>query len=266
MTTKTLALDISGALQSTVDRSVAVGLKLLIFIVIVALGLLVARLLGRFTDRTLDRLRLNAAARRSGVTRWTGRYRPSELAARLVGAGVLLLALQGGFAVFGPNPVSELIAGIVRWLPRAFVGLVLVVVAASIGRALYEIVDGALGRLVYGPVLARATQVVVVALGVIAAVNQIGIATTVTEPVLIAVLGTVGGILVVGLGGGLIQPMRQRWERLLNRADADRARLRAAGTLVQPPYQARVATPGQDVQRAPTPTEPPRVRAPGSVL
>ena len=43
---------------------------------------------------------------------------------------------------------------------------------------------------------------VIVGLGVIAALNQIGVATTVTTPVLIAVLATGGGVIVVGVGGG----------------------------------------------------------------
>ena len=48
----------------------------------------------------------------------------------------------------------------------------------------------------------------------IAALNQVGIATTVTQPVLIAVLATVAGILIVGVGGGLVRPMQQRWDAL----------------------------------------------------
>jgi hypothetical protein len=56
---------------------------------------------------------------------------------------------------------------------------------------------------------------------VIAALSQIGIAIAVTLPVLITVLATVGGILVVGVGGGLITPMRQRWERWLNHAEQE---------------------------------------------
>ena len=282
MTTKTFALDVGGTVQGTVDRSVAIGLKVLMFAAILAIGWVVAKLLRRLTGRILDRLRFDALAVRSGVARWTGRYRAGELAARFVYHAVVLFVAQAGFSVFGPNPVSDLISGILRWLPKAFVALVLVVVAASIGRAGYEIVDGALGRLPYGPILARTSQVIISALGAVAALNQIGVATTVTEPVLITVLATVGGILVVGLGGGLIQPMRHRWERLLTRAQADSARLRtpSAGTFVQPAYQAKVATPGQDLQRpparpaepapasepAPTATAAPAVRPPGSVL
>ena len=62
--------------------------------------------------------------------------------------------------------------------------------------------------------------------GIIAALNQVGIALTVTLPVLIAVLGTIAGILVVGVGGGLIKPMQNRWEDYLTRAEREGRNLR----------------------------------------
>jgi hypothetical protein len=64
---------------------------------------------------------------------------------------------------------------------------------------------------------------------VIAALNQVGIATTVTTPVLIAVLATVAGILIVGVGGGLVKPMQQRWEGWLQRAAAESQMIRERG-------------------------------------
>ena len=104
------------------------------------------------------------------------------------------------------------------WLPRAFVAIVIVVVAAAIANAVRDLVTGALGGLSYGKVLADLTAIFILALGVIAALNQVGIATTVTTPVLIAVLATVAGILIVGVGGGLVKPMQSRWDGWLDRA------------------------------------------------
>jgi hypothetical protein len=54
-----------------------------------------------------------------------------------------------------------------------------------------------------------------------------GIAVTVTLPVLVAVLATIGGILVVGVGGGLIRPMQARWENYLSSAEREGRELRA---------------------------------------
>ena len=53
------------------------------------------------------------------------------------------------------------------------------------------------------------------------------IATTVTTPILIAVLSAVVGVIVVGVGGGLIRPMSQRWETYLNKAEEEAPRVKA---------------------------------------
>jgi hypothetical protein len=43
---------------------------------------------------------------------------------------------------------------------------------------------------------------------------------------LIAVLATIGGILVVGVGGGLIRPMQDRWARYLDTAEQESRNIR----------------------------------------
>ena len=63
-------------------------------------------------------------------------------------------------------------------------------------------------------------------LGIVAALNQVGVATTVTTPVLITILATVGGVIVVGVGGGLIRPMQQRWEGYLSTAEREAPRIK----------------------------------------
>ena len=70
-------------------------------------------------------------------------------------------------------------------------------------------------------------SVFILGLGIIAALNQVGIATTVTTPVLIAVLATVAGILIVGVGGGLVRPMQSRWEQYLETMSQETGRIKA---------------------------------------
>jgi hypothetical protein len=134
---------------------------------------------------------------------------------------VLLVALQLAFGVFGPNPISHLITSVIAFLPRLAVAIALVVVASTIAHAVKGLVTNAIGGLSYANLLANAAKVFVIALGVIAALNQVGVALTVTLPVLIAVLATASGILIVGAGGGLIKPAQARWERLLEATDTE---------------------------------------------
>ncbi|MEV0005426.1 hypothetical protein AB0H28_24500 [Micromonospora sp. NPDC050980] len=205
-------------------RSVMLFLpKAVAFIAILVVGWLVAKAVRKLVDKVLERVHFDRAVERGGIKTALARskYDASDIVAKLAYYGVLLVTLQLAFGIWGPNPISDLIAGVVAWLPRAFVAIVIVVVAAAIARAVKDIISSALGGLSYGRVLANLASVFILGLGVIAALNQIGVATAVTTPVLIAVLATVGGILVVGVGGGLVRPMQSRWESWLTRAEEE---------------------------------------------
>ncbi|PMR57582.1 hypothetical protein C1A38_29180 [Verrucosispora sp. ts21] len=193
------------------------------FVAILVAGWLIAKAVLKLTDRLLERVGFDRAVERGGIRRAlaNSRYDASDIVARLAYYGVLLLTLYLAFGIWGPNPISDLIAGVIAWLPRAFVAIVIVVVAAAIASAVKDIISGALGGLSYGRLLATIASAFILGLGIIAALNQIGVATAVTTPVLIAVLATVGGILVVGVGGGLVRPMQSRWESWLSRAEQE---------------------------------------------
>jgi hypothetical protein len=197
--------------------------KALAFVAILVAGWLVAKAARRIVERMLERVGFDRMVERGGVRSALARspYDASGIVAKLASFGVLLLTLYLAFGIWGPNPISDLIGGIIAWLPRAFVAIVIVVVAAAIARAVKDIIGSALGGLSYGGILANVASVFIIGLGVIAALNQVGIATTVTTPVLVAVLATVGGILVVGVGGGLVRPMQARWESWLSRAEQE---------------------------------------------
>ncbi|TQM38978.1 mechanosensitive ion channel family protein [Pseudonocardia cypriaca] len=211
-------------------RTVAVFVpQLLLFLVILLIGWLIAKALRKVTDTVLERLHFDRAVERGGIGRALARskYDASDLIAMVVYYAVLLLTLQLAFGVWGPNPISALLTGIVAFLPRIAVAIIIVVVASAIAAAVKDLVMSVTGGLSYGNVVANIASVFIIALGVIAALSQIGVAVAVTLPVLITVLATVGGILIVGVGGGLIRPMQQRWERWLDRAEQEAPMARA---------------------------------------
>src|SRR3954470_18731117 len=221
-------MDLSRGL-SDMWRSVLLFLpKALAFIAILAVGYLVARLVRTAVAKLLHRLGFDRAVDRGALGRVlrNGAISASDLCAKIAFYAVLLFALQLAFGIWGPNPVSDLLTALIGWLPRAFVAIVIVVVAAAIAGAAHDLIAGALGGLPYGRILARAAAVLIVALGVIAALDQVRIATSVTQPLLIAVLATVAGVTIVGVGGGLVRPMQHRWEGWLDKATTESAAIR----------------------------------------
>ncbi|MFL1432624.1 MULTISPECIES: mechanosensitive ion channel family protein [unclassified Nocardiopsis] len=238
---------------TTAWQAVASFVPLLVgFLVVLVLGWIIAWFVGKGVGKALHRVGLDRALHRGGVGEYFERsnWSASELCGRIIYYVALLFVFTLAFNVFGPNPVSTLLNDVIAWIPRGIVALVIVVVAAMIAKAVRDIITGALGGLSYGRLLANLAAVAILALGIIAALNQMGIATTVTTPVLIAVLATVGGVLVVGVGGGLIRPMQSRWERWLDRAEEETGRLADKGS-----YEAgRQAA--MDRPAATTPAEP----------
>lgn len=195
--------------------------KVLLFLVILLVGWIIAKLLEKAVDALLERVGFDRLVERGGVGRMMSHsgYDPSSLAAKLVYLAVLIITLQLAFGVFGPNPISDLLASIVAWLPLAFVAIIIIVIAVYLAGIVRDIIQGSLGSTSYGRFLAIAAYAFIIALGVIAALGQMGVAVIVTGPILIAVLATIGGIAVVGLGGGLVMPMQRRWERILSNAE-----------------------------------------------
>ena len=202
--------------------------KLLLFLVILVIGIIIAKVLAKAVNAVLERVGLDRAIERGGIARVMERskYDASDILAKIVYYFVLLFTLQLAFSAFGPNPISVLLTAIIAFLPKLFIAIIIVVVAAAIAAGAKSLIEGTLGGLSYGRVLANIAFVFILGLGIIAALNQVGIATTVTTPVLIAVLATIAGILIVGVGGGLIRPMQSRWESYLTKAEAEAPRIR----------------------------------------
>ncbi|GHF91425.1 hypothetical protein GCM10018790_80660 [Kitasatospora xanthocidica] len=225
-----LSVDFGSGFTQAWSKIAKVIPQFIAFLVILVIGWFVAKAVAKVLDRVLRRIGSERVAERSGVAaRLSGsKYDMTGIVCKVVYYIVLLMALQLAFGVFGPNPISVMIHSIVAWLPRAIVAVVIVVVAMAIANGVRDIVGNSLSGASYGRTVATMAWGFIVALGVIAALGQAGIATAITGPVLIAALATVAGVVVVGVGGGLIMPMRQRWERWLDSAEQETARLRGS--------------------------------------
>jgi hypothetical protein len=202
--------------------------KFVAFLLILIIGWIVAKVIAKAVDKILERVGFDRAVERGGIKRALAKsqYDASTIASKIVYYALLLFVLQLAFGVFGPNPISDLITGIIAFLPKLFVALVITVLAFAIAAAVRDLVTNTLSGLSYGRMLANIASVFIIGLGIIAALNQVGIALTVTLPILVAVLGTIGGILVVGVGGGLIKPMQHRWDDYLNKAEEESRHIR----------------------------------------
>jgi len=220
-------MDFTQSFQNMWDSVVEFLPRALAFLAILLVGWFVSKWVGRLVGKLLNKVGLDRVGERSGLRRYTGRFELSDLLGRLVYFALLLFTLQLAFGAFGNNPVSTLLNQIVAWLPQLFIALVIVVVAFAIANVVYGLVSGTLSGANYGNTVARICQVAIVFFGAVAAFGQVGIATTVTTPIMWTVLAIIAGVTIVGVGGGLVGPMRQRWERMLGTVENEATKMKA---------------------------------------
>ncbi len=226
--------DIGQSFRNMLDQVIDFLPKLLGFLLILVIGYFIAKLLAKVVDKILERVGFDRAVERGGIKQALARsqYDASDILAKIVFYAVMLFVLSTAFGVFGDNPISDYLRAIIAYLPKVFVAILILVIASAIAAGVKLLVQNALGGLSYGQLLANVASVVIIALGVFAALDQLEIAQNVVNAVLYAALAAVVGVVVVAVGGGGIAPMRERWERTLSRAEAEapKAAAEARGT------------------------------------
>ena len=202
--------------------------KLVGFLVILFIGWFVAKALARVAKGVLERVGFNSAIERGGIAKAleSSPYDAAEMVGKLIFYGLMLLVLQMAFGVFGDNPVSDLIHGVIAYLPKVIAAIVIIVVAAAIASVAKEMIGNALGGLGYGEMLGTIASIAIVTVGVFAALSQLEIAPAIINSLFYAILAVIAGSAIVAIGGGGIQPMRQRWQNALDRYDEEKPRFR----------------------------------------
>jgi hypothetical protein len=223
-----LAVDFQGGIENAWSNVAAFVPKLVAALVIVLVGYLVAKLISRILDRILERVGFDRVVERGGVRQVLARskYDPSDILAKLVFWTIMLFVLQLAFGVFGPNPVSDLLRGLIAYLPNIFVAIVILVIAAAIARAVTDLLSTLLGGMQGGQLLAKCAGIAVLVFAAFAALDQLQIAPRIVTGLWYALLAAVVGSVIVAVGGGGIRPMQRYWERAASRAEERAPQLR----------------------------------------
>jgi hypothetical protein len=202
----------------------------LAFLLILVVGWFVAKAIAKIVDKVLGRVGFDRAVERGGVGRALERteYDASTIVAKLVFYMLMLFVLQLAFGIFGPNPVSAMLFGVIAFLPRLIVAIIIVVVAAAIASGVRDLIAGSLGGLSYGRTLGNVAAGVILVIGVFAALNQIQIAPAIVTGLFYAMLAIIVGSAVIAIGGGGIAPMRKQWEKAIDKMEDEAPRFRRA--------------------------------------
>lgn len=194
--------------------------KLLGFLIILVVGYFIAKFVAKLVNKGLDKSGFDGAVEKGGVKKALAKsqYDASDIVAKLVFFAIFIPFLSAAVGALGIQTLQEPLAAFISLIPQIIVAIILIVVGAVVAGAVKSLIENSLGGLSYGSILANGVSILILLGFVKAALDQVGIATTVTGPLLYAILGTVAGVVIVGAGGGLIKPMQHRWEDMLNKA------------------------------------------------
>ena len=222
------AIDLEGGLESAWDAMITFVPKFLGFLLILGIGFFVAKAIEKVLDGILERVGFDRLVERGGLGTMLSRSTldASSILARIAFYIAFLIVLQLAFSVFGANPVTDLLDGMIAFLPKLFVAILIVVITAAVATAVKTLLESFLSAFSYGRTLALIAAAAIWVIGVSAALNQIEVAPEIVNGLFYAMLALVVGIGIVAIGGGGIQPMRERWQRALTRIDQEAPRLR----------------------------------------
>ena len=223
-----LAVDYQGGIENAWSNVITFVPKLLAALLILLVGYFVAKVVAGILNKVLERVGFDRVVERGGVRQVLARskYDASDILAKLAFWTIMLLVLQLAFGVFGANPVSDLLRGLIAYLPNVFVAILILVIAAAIARAVTDLLSNLLGTVQGGQVLAKGAGIAILVFAIFAALDQLNIAPRIVTGLWYALLAAVVGSVIVAVGGGGIRTMQRYWERAAGSAETRGPELR----------------------------------------
>jgi len=195
--------------------------KVLIGVLIVAVGLILGRLLRALTLRFFVALRLHRMSDRIGVSaffaRGDARYTVAEVLATIVYWLVLMLALQTMGWVLGLEGLVNFFGQVLNYLPRLVVAAVIVLVGTALGAffgGAIQIATANSGLRVSRP-LARMVKYAIVFFSVALALEDLEIATRLLTITFLIIVGSMGVAFALAFGLGCRDLARSAVEKWL---------------------------------------------------
>jgi Conserved TM helix/Mechanosensitive ion channel len=191
-------------------------------------GLIVAAILGRLVRSALQKVGLDRLVERWGVSEMLGRAGLGRSLAGLVGIAVRIsiIAIFGALSLLGLQFLSDSLNEGIIYIPRLLTGVFLVFVGLILGAQLRSWVERSSAQMDLPIAIGPIAQALVVAIFVLCAAVQIGVALAPLTAILAIALGAVALTLALAFGLG-----SREVARALTAARYARADFRAGETI-----------------------------------
>jgi hypothetical protein len=201
------AVRVGDSAQTALDSFFGFLPKLLGFIIVLAIGWVIARLVKAAVTKLLQKVGLDKALHSGSTGRYVDRIAPDTSPSRLIGSLAYWFVFLGALAIavsqLGIAALDNFVAAIGAYLPNVIAAVLIFVVASAIAAAIGGLVARTMGDTPTGKVVGSVVPVLVMAIATFMILNQLQIAEQIVTITYAALLGAaaLAMALAFGLGG-----------------------------------------------------------------
>lgn len=187
---------------------------LLWFLVILVVGLFVARMIRKAVTVLLAKIKFDHYLDKAGIggpLESAGFADSGKLLAQLIYYMIALAVLQMALDVFGSNPISDLLNDFIAWIPKLLVAIIIVIVTGLVANLVRNILSGLLGANPNGALLTNIAVAGVWVIGAFAALDQAEFAQDIVDTLFQAIAASLSAIMIIKFGVGGIWAARDRF-------------------------------------------------------
>jgi len=201
------AVEIGDSLQRGLDNLIGFLPKLIGFLIIVAIGYIIARVVKGIVTKVLENIGTDRALHTGSTGEYVNRVAPGFKPSSAIGTIVFWFLFLGALAVavsqLGITALDNFVAAIGGYLPNVLAAVLIFVIAVALSGAVGGLIARTMGDTPTGKVMGSVVPVLIMAIGTFMVLDQLQIAPEIVTITYAALLGGVflAMALAFGLGG-----------------------------------------------------------------
>ncbi len=199
--------------------------KLVAFILILVIGMFVAKWIRRLISTVLKKINFDSYIDKAGIgapLERAGFADSGRFVAQIIYYLIVLLVLKLALSAFGDNDISDALDGLIAFIPKLIVAIVIVIITGLVANAVRGLIGPGLETVEHGSLLTRLAVGAIWVIGVFAAIDQIEFAEDIVDTLFTALVGSLSAILILKFGVGGIWAARDRfWPNVYDRLSGE---------------------------------------------
>jgi len=239
------AVDVGNSLQRGLDNLIGFLPNLIGFLIILAIGYIIARVVKGVVTRLLEKIGADRAMHTGSTGEYVNRVAPGFKPSSVVGWIVFWFLFLGALAIavsqLGIAALNNFVTAIGAYLPNVLAAVVIFVVAVAVSGLVGGFVARTMGDTPTGKVVGSVVPVLIMAIGTFMVLDQLKIASQIVTITYAALLGGIFLAMALAFGLGGRDVAGRMLEEAYDRGRENRGRFKRDTAVVEQRAAAREA-------------------------